>query len=163
MRGKLGLQAFPPDAARQPLFGDAKKRTSYGEGAYTAEANRLTYRKLIGAASQALKDGRSVVLDATFREAAALTMAGSMAAEAGARWRLIECRLAPELVRSRLAEREARKEGLSAATGEIYLRQLGEGAGLKTEPDADHLILDTSGSLAATSRMASDWLRSSEN
>jgi uncharacterized protein len=161
--GELGLQAFSSDAARQSLFGDAKKRTAYGEGAYTAEANCLTYRKLIEAASEALKDGRSVVLDATFREAEALAMARSMAAEAGARWRLIECRLAPELVRSRLAERAARKEGLSDATWEIYLRQREEGASLKTEPDACHLILDTSDSLAATSRMASDWLRDSES
>ena len=161
--GELGLQAFSSDAARQSLFGDAKKRAAYGEGTYTVEANRLTYRKLIEAASEALKDGRSVVLDATFREAAALAMARSMAAEAGARWRLIECRLAPELVRSRLAERVARKEGLSDATWEIYLRQREERASLESEPDADHLILDTSGSLAATSRMASDWLRYSEN
>jgi aminoglycoside phosphotransferase family enzyme/predicted kinase len=161
--GELGLQAFSSDAARQSLFGDAKKRTAYGEGAYTAEANCLTYRKLIEAASEALKDGRSVVLDATFREAEALALARSMAAEAGARWRLIECRLAPELVSSRLAERAARKEGLSDATWEIYLRQREEGASLKTEPDACHLILDTSGSLAATSRMASDWLRDSES
>jgi uncharacterized protein len=161
--GELGLQAFSSDAARQSLFGDAKKRTAYGEGAYTPEADRLTYRKLIEAASEALKDGRSVVLDATFRGAAALEMARSMAAEAGARWRLIECRLPPELVRLRLAERAARKEGLSDATWEIYLRQREEGASLKTESDADHLILDTTGSLAATSRMASDWLRHSEN
>src|SRR5262245_46253391 len=161
--GELGLQAFSSDAARQSLFGDAKKRTAYGEGAYTAEADRLTYLKLVEAAREALKDGRSVVLDATFRGAAALEMARSMAAEAGARWKLIECRLASELVRSRLAERAARKEGLSDATWEIYLRQREEGARLKTEPDAYHLILDTSGSLAATSRMASDWLRHSEN
>jgi aminoglycoside phosphotransferase family enzyme/predicted kinase len=161
--GELGLRALSSDAARQSLFGAAKKPNDYGEGAYTAEANRLTYRKLIEAASESLKDGSGVILDATFREAAALAAARSMAAEAGARWRLIECRLEPELVRSRLAERAARKEGLSDATWEVYLRQWDEGAPLETEPGADHLILDTSGSLAATSRLASDWLRSSEN
>jgi uncharacterized protein len=160
--GELGLRPLSSDAARQSLFGDAKKRTAYGEGAYTAEADRLTYRKLIETANESLKDGRSVVLDATFREASALATARSMAAEAGARWRLIECRLAPELVRSRLAERDSKKEGLSDATWEVYLRQREEGSSLKTEPGADHLILDTSGGLAATSRMASDWLRSSE-
>ena len=160
--GELGLQALSSDAARQSLFGAAKKQSDYAEGAYTAEADRLTYRKLIEAAARSLKDDRSVILDATFRDPSALQTARSMAAEAGARWRLIECRLAPELVRSRLATRAAMKEGLSDATWEIYLRQLEEGASLKAEPGADHLILDTSGSLAATSRMASDWLRSSE-
>src|SRR5262244_2395495 len=47
--GELGLQAFSSDAARQSLFGGAKKRTAYCEGVYTAEADRLTYRKLIEA------------------------------------------------------------------------------------------------------------------
>lgn len=158
--GELGLRALSSDATRQSLFGAAKKRAAYGAGAYTAEANRLTYRKMIEAASESLNSGRSVILDATFREAAALATARSMADEAGARWRLIECRLAPELVRLRL---EARKEGLSDATWEVYLRQREECASLKANPGADHLILDTSGGLAATSRDACDWLRSSEN
>ncbi|HKQ93287.1 MAG TPA: AAA family ATPase [Blastocatellia bacterium] len=160
--GELGLQALSSDAARQSIFGDAKMQAAYGEGAYNAEANQLTYRKLIESAAQALKNGRSVILDATFREAGPLATARSMAAEAGARCRFIECRLAPELVRSRLAERAARKEGLSDATWEVYLRQREERASLNAEPGADHLILDTSGNLSVTSRMASDWLRSLE-
>jgi predicted kinase len=161
--GELGLRALSSDAARQSLFGAAKKQAAYGEGAYTAEAHSLTYRKLIETASESLKEGRSVILDATFRDETALQMARSMAAEAGARWRLIECRLAPELVRSRLAERAAKKDGVSDATWEVYLRQRDEGVNLKTELAADHLILDTSDNLAITSRKASDWLRSSEN
>jgi predicted kinase len=92
-----------------------------------------------------------------------LDAARSIADEAGAQWRLIECRLAPETVRSRLAGRVARNEGLSDAGWEIYLRQREERANLKTEPDAYHLALDTSGSLAAIGRKASDWLRSLES
>jgi uncharacterized protein len=160
--GELGLQALSSDATRQSLFGAVKKQAAYGEGAYAAEANRLTYRKLIEDAARSLKEGRSVILDATFRDATALQMARAMAAEAGAQWRLIECRLAPGLVHSRLAERAARKEGVSDATWEVYLRQREEGANLKTEPGAAHLILDTSGGLSSTSRKASDWLRASE-
>jgi predicted kinase len=83
-----------------------------------------------------------------------------MAAESGAQWRLIECRAAPDLVRSRIGERVARKDGLSDADWEIYLRQREERANLNTEPGAYHLILDTSGSLDDTGRLASDWLRS---
>jgi predicted kinase len=90
----------------------------------------------------------------------ARSIAESGAAESGAQWRLIECRLAPEIVRSRLAGRAARREGLSDAVWEIYLRQRQEGANLKAEPGAYHLTLDTGGSLAATGRKASDWLRS---
>src|SRR5262249_29615841 len=111
--GELGLQVISSDAARQSLFGATKKPAAYREGAYTAESNRLTYLKLIESASDSLREGRSVILDATFREEATLQMARSMAARAGAQWRLIECRLSPELIRSRLAERVVRKDGLS--------------------------------------------------
>jgi aminoglycoside phosphotransferase family enzyme/predicted kinase len=161
--GELGLQAISSDAARRALFGDAKKPAAYGEGVYTAEANRLTYGKMIEAASESLKAGRSVILDATFRDAAALETARLLAAESGAQWGLIECRLAPEMVQSRLAGRVMRNEGLSDANWEIYLRQREEGANLRTEAGAYHLTLDTSGSLAATCRRASDWLRSLES
>jgi aminoglycoside phosphotransferase family enzyme/predicted kinase len=160
--GELGVQAISSDAARQALFGDAKKPAAYGEGSYTAEANRLTYQKMFEAASESLKAGRSVILDATFREAAALETARSIADESGAQWRLIECGLAPEMVRSRLAGRVARNEGLSDAGWEVYLRQREDSANLKMEPGAYHLALDTGGSLTATGRKASDWLRSLE-
>ncbi|MBO0859161.1 MAG: AAA family ATPase [Chloracidobacterium sp.] len=158
--GELGLQVISSDEARQALFGEAKKPAKYGEGAYSAEANRLTYRKLIDDAARALKDGHSVILDATFREAEALEAARLVAARSGAHWRLIECRLPPDMVRSRLIERAAKKEGLSDADWEVYRRQNEAGASLKTEPGENHLVLDTSGALAATARMASDWLRS---
>ena len=37
--------------------------------------------------------------------------------DAGAEWRLIECRLAPELVHKRIEERAARKEGCQTPPG----------------------------------------------
>jgi uncharacterized protein len=160
--GELGLRVISSDAVRHALFGYAKMPAAYDEGAYTPEASRLTYRKLIEAAGGSLKENRSVILDATFRDADALAAARSMAAEFGAQWRLIECGLEPDLVRSRLTERVERKEGLSDAGWEVYLRQRKDGANLKTEPGEDHLVLDTSGNLAVTGRKASDWLRSSE-
>jgi hypothetical protein len=82
-----------------------------------------------------------------------------MATDTGAEWRFIECRLAPELVHKRIEERAARKEGLSDATWEIYLRQREKSGFLCGESDGRSLALDTGGNLAATARAASDWLR----
>jgi hypothetical protein len=59
----------------------------------------------------------------------------------------------------RIEERAAREEGLSDATWEIYLRQREEGGALCGESDGRSLALDTGGNLAATARVASDWLR----
>jgi predicted kinase len=81
-----------------------------------------------------------------------------MATALGAQWRLIECQLTPDLIRSRLGVR-ARQSDLSEATWETHLRQREE-----FEPADDsggdlHLVLDTSPSLSLTGRAATDWLR----
>lgn len=160
--GELGLRVVSADAVRQSLFGAAKRPVGYGEGVYTAEANHRTYQQLIEEARARLSDDGGVVLDATFRHAEDSAAARAMAKGAGADWRLIECRLAPELVRKRLAERAALGDGLSDATWETYLRQREESRLACNEADGDCLALDTSGNLVLTSRTATDWLRRQE-
>jgi aminoglycoside phosphotransferase family enzyme/predicted kinase len=157
--GELGLRVISADAVRRSLFGEAKRPAPYGEGAYTAEASRLTYQTMIERGREMLGADHGVILDATFLRDDDRSMAERMAMSAGAEWRLIECRLAPELVHKRIEERAARKEGLSDATWEIYLRQRQEGGVLCGESDGRSLALDTGGNLAATARAASDWLR----
>jgi predicted kinase len=157
--GELGLHVVSSDAVRQSLFREAKRPSGYGEGAYTAEANRLTYQTFIEAGRRRLKDGRGVILDATFRRGAERELAREMAEGAGAEWRVIECRLSPDLVHSRLNQRLARGEGLSDATWETYLRQREDFDVIAGLAQATHLVLDTSGGLAAISQTATDWLR----
>jgi predicted kinase len=124
-----------------------------------AIASRLTYQTMIERGREILGADRGVILDATFLRDDDRSMAERMAREAGAEWRFIECRLAPELVHKRIEERVARREGLSDATWEIYLRQREKSAVLYCESDTRRLALDTSGDLAATAMAASDWLR----
>jgi len=157
--GELGLRVISADAVRRSLFGEAKRPAPYGEGAYTAEASRLTYQTMIERGREMLGSDRGVILDATFLRNDDRSMAERMAIDAGAEWRLIECRLAPELIRKRIEERAARKDGLSDATWEIYLRQREKSGVLCRESDGRNLALDTGGNLAATARAASDWLR----
>jgi aminoglycoside phosphotransferase family enzyme/predicted kinase len=157
--GELGLRVISADAVRHSLFGEAKRPAPYGEGAYTAEASRLTYQTMVERGREMLGADRSVILDATFLHHEDRAIAERMAMDAGAEWRLIECSLAPELVHKRIEEREARREGLSDATWEIYLRQRETSGVLYGEADSRRLALDTGGDLAATARAASDWLR----
>ena len=86
-------------------------------------------------------------------------MARAMTEAAGAEWRLIECRLAPELVRKRLAQRAALGDGLSDATWETYLRQQEEGGPQCAENDAECIAFDTSGSLSIIAQTMTNWLR----
>jgi predicted kinase len=81
-----------------------------------------------------------------------------MAAQAGAQWRIIECRLARDLVRDRLERRETLKEGLSDATWETYLRQRSEFEAFE-DHDAPRLELETNRDLAIVAHQVTDWLR----
>ncbi len=157
--GELGLRVISADAVRQSLFGPAKEPASYGQGVYTAEANHRTYQTMIEWARTRLSEDGAVVLDATFQRAEDRAMVREMARVSGAEWRMIECRLAPELVRQRLAERAARGGSLSDATWEIYLRQQTKGVPQCAMNDNESLPMDTAGSLWALARMATDWLR----
>ncbi len=157
--GELGLRVVSADAARKSIFGSAERPAPYGEGSYTAEANRVAYEQMIETGRELFKKNSGVILDATFRRAADRAKARFMATAAGANWRLIECRLSPELTHLRLDRRVARSEGLSEATWDTYLRQRAEFEPIDHQSDAQCFALDMSGGLSLTSRAAAEWLR----
>lgn len=155
---ELGLRVVSSDTVRKSLFSDTQN-AAYGEGAYSAESSRQTYQKMIERGREILREDGSVILDATFRRDADREQARLLAEFFGASYRIIECRLAPELTRRRLEQRVARKEGLSDAKWETNLRQRGEFEAISAASEADYLQLDTSGKLSEASRRATDWLR----
>ncbi len=155
--GELGLRVISADAVRRKIFGRTKG-FAYGDGAYTAEANAKTYSQMFDEARTALQKEGGVVLDATFRRAADRSKARELAASLGVNWRIIECRLAEELVRVRLEQRAMRDEGISAATWDTFVKQRNEFEPINELPDS-HLVLDTAGTLSSIARQATDWLR----
>ena len=158
--GELGLRVISSDAVRKTIF-EITERYEYGEGPYGAEANRLTYQKLAECGRDLLDQDGGVVLDATFRREAGRASAREMALKSGAQWRVIECRLTPELVRERLERRAKLKEGLSDASWETYHRQRVEFERFD-DRDSPRFELDTSADLGVVAHKATDWLRGSD-
>ena len=160
--GELGLQVVSSDKVRKSIFGATERDYAYGEGPYTPEGNRLTYEKMIDAGSRLLKEYGGVILDGTFRRAADREMAGELAARSGAHFRLIECKLAPGMLRPRLERRAAGKETLSDATWATYLRQREEMEPSENLP-VTQLLLDNSHAISISCHIATDWLRHSDD
>jgi uncharacterized protein len=156
---EMGLRVVSSDAVRQSLFGSAKRPSGYGEGAYTAEASRLTYQKMFEHGRELLNQEGGVILDATFLRAEDFATAFEISKAVGAQFRLIECRLSPEQIWARLGQRSSRGEGYSDASWEIYLKQRKEKQSLLAVEPGSHLILDTEGKLSTTAHTAADWLR----
>src|SRR5262249_49751239 len=144
------------------IFGPTNQAYQYGEGPYTVEGNRQTYEKLLDTGRCLLDQDGGVILDATFRNATDRKRASDLAARAGAQFRLVQCKLAPDLVRSRLERRATCKESLSDATWATYLRQCGEFDPMDDFTAGPHLTLDTARALVVTSHTATDWLRAND-
>jgi uncharacterized protein len=157
---ELGLRVISSDAVRKDIFNHAVQREGYSEGIYSPEANRLTYQALLDRGRYLFEEDRGVILDATFQRADDWRRARELALTLGAEWRLIECQLAPDLLKSRLANRNA--DGLSDATWETYLRQREQFEPVTESTGVTHLLLDNSGSLSSVSQTAADWLRANE-
>jgi uncharacterized protein len=157
---ELGLRVVSSDAVRKEIFNHAVQREGYGEGIYSPEANRLTYQALLDRGRYLFEEDRGVLLDATFQRADDRRRARELASALGAEWRLIECQVAPDLLKSRLANRNA--DGLSDATWVTYLRQREQFEPVTESTGVTHLLLDNSGSLSSVSQTAADWLRANE-
>ncbi len=156
--GQLGWRVVSSDAVRQRIFGGEKKSSDYGKGKYDEESNRLTYEKMFETGIELCWKNGGVILDATFSRAADREKIRQIAESIGAECPIIECRLSPEAVRRRLELRAQKKDGLSDATWNIFLRQQTDFEPFETDDDR-HLILDTGKNLSENSSFAAEWLR----
>lgn len=126
-----GFIQISSDATRKELAGlspDEHRFEPYGKGIYSEEFTDRTYRELTERAASCLKNGRSVILDATFskrRYFERLMEAFTSLGIKGAEWHIIECVADDETVRNNLLKRTAKpdKGAVSDAGWEVYLEQ----------------------------------------
>jgi len=120
-----GSQVVRSDVVRKKLAGiplDEHKYEGYEKGVYAADFSEKTYAEAHKEATEILKAGRSVILDASYKSRAERERATALAGENGARFFIIECVCDEETVRSRLTNRMEEKE-VSDGRWEIYGRQ----------------------------------------
>jgi uncharacterized protein len=77
----------------------------FGRGIYSEEWTQRTYGMLLDMARATLVAGRSVLIDATYGRRAFRAAATALAGEYGAQAVLVECLVAPEVAKARLARR----------------------------------------------------------
>ncbi|MBI4201814.1 MAG: AAA family ATPase [Chloroflexi bacterium] len=141
------------DVTRKALAGLAPTEHRYGayeEGLYAPDMTRRTYDAMLKEAKEALRQGRLVVLDATYRAAEERRQAARAAEEWGVPLWVVEC-IAPEgVVRRRVLQRTATGDSASDARWELYPRQKAEWEPVWEAAAGRHVALDTRGALDKT-------------
>jgi hypothetical protein len=148
----LHIAPLQSDRVRKDMFPERKaaaEETLFAAGIYTAEADRLTYGKLLLAAQDALEKNESVILDATFRRRHFRDEAGRLARDMDANFIVVECRAGDDEIRRRLKQREE-IPGLSDARL-THFEALKEDFDPVTEIDAGrHIVAATDQPLEST-------------
>lgn len=155
-RALTGGQIVVADQVRKELAGlDIGDRAGaeVDTGLYTPKRNAQVYATMLTSARAALRRGRSVVLDATFRRRPDRRAALDLAREYEARVLAVECQAAEPTVRSRLEQRALAQEGWSDATWSTYLAHSQTFDRLTEFRDDEYLAVDSERSSSDIARL----------
>lgn len=124
--GATGWLQINSDAVRKQLHGMAREQRSYdawGQGLYGPEATESTYQALLEVVEGRLSMGASVIVDASFADAARRRAFAELAGRHGAVLLAVEVKAADGVVRARLERRQAKAGTVSDGRWELYRRQ----------------------------------------
>jgi aminoglycoside phosphotransferase family enzyme/predicted kinase len=155
---RLGLAVISSDVTRKQLAGvplTEHRFDGFDGGIYSAELSRRTYDKMFFGAGDILRDGGSVVLDASFIKAEERLNTKRLAEEAGADFFILECALDEASVKKRL-EGRLKEDSVSDGRWEIYRPQKEAFEPVVEATPPKHVIIDTSKPLAENIRQILD-------
>lgn len=115
---RLGAVRLRSDVERRRLFGlppTAPTPPAARDGIYNADASRRTYARLARLARDLLASGHSVIADATFLRREDRDAFRTIAEQTGADFRILDFRVAPDILRRRIADRLSSQADASEA------------------------------------------------
>jgi len=122
---ELGVEVTASDAVRKELAKsppDKRGLDAYGEGIYTPAFNEVTYRELLSRTEKALKSGRSIIVDATFRRKEDRLRFAGLAARYAAFFCIVHTSCPDILARERLDSRSRKAGEISDGRWELFHR-----------------------------------------
>ena len=144
---RIGAEIIRTDILRKEMLHMApaeRHAEAFGTGIYREEVTRKTYDKAIELASQRLTEGKSIIIDASYRSRADRQRALAAAERLKADFFIIECTCPENIIRKRLDMRTFDKGEASDGRWEIYLAQKEAFERITEMPEDSHIIIDTS-------------------
>jgi len=123
---KLGVEALEMDALRKEMLAIPLQKHCYDDfekGIYSQEITQRVYEKALALAQKNLSQGKSIIIDASFKNREHRAAAQKIAQQAGADFIAIQCTCPAALVKERLQIRASRENSSSDGRWEIYAQQ----------------------------------------
>ncbi len=123
--GKTGAAVISSDVTRKNLQNIPLNERHFDEfdsGLYSREMNRKTYDAMFAEARSLLRQGKTVIIDASFRKLAERRAARDLARREKAGFILVECGAPEAVIKERLARR-LEEGSVSDGRWEVYLKQ----------------------------------------
>ncbi len=151
---RLPADVLTADLIRKALAGlpaDQPQHVPWGTGIYSNAFHARTYAAMHALAAERLAQGRSVILDASYRQAELRAAARQVAHDQRALWAVLEVRCPSATVRERLLARQA-LEPQQGSDGRLELldQQIAHYTPPDEIPAAERLLVDASLPLAET-------------
>lgn len=162
---RLGFEMSAPvveaDRTRKQMLGVRETQPMHDgswQGAYDPKFTEEVYAEVFRRAGVVLASGRPVIVDASFRSRALRARARALAEEHGVPFRLVECRVAPQIAKDRLRER-AKQASVSDGRLEIFDDFVAKWETIDELPADEHLVLDTARAIDANLEVLREAIR----
>jgi len=144
---RIGADIIQTDVLRKEILNIAHNERHYedfGKGIYGDEFTRKTYARALEIASEKMKEGKSVIIDGSYKNRTYRQEAIDAANKLDADFFIIECICPDDVIKKRLEARKSNKKEASDGRWEIYQAQKDSFDEITEIPDISHIVLDTS-------------------
>ncbi len=146
---ELGISIISSDIVRKKLAQiepTERRFENFDKGIYSPEFSEKTYNHMFEEAREILKEGHSVILDASFRKKLERQRARELAEKMEANFFVLECICSEKEIKNRLSHR-FEKESVSDGRMEIFDEIKEDFKEINEVPSQNHIIINTSGSV----------------
>lgn len=116
----------------------------FGGGIYSEKVSEDAYKLALSMAAKELEEGRSVIIDASFKRSGERLKAKETAARTGADFFVIECGCPDSEIERRLKRRMSNTKEPSDGRWEIFQAQKRDFEPITEIPEGSHIVVDTS-------------------
>ncbi|MGP8152868.1 MAG: AAA family ATPase [Smithella sp.] len=147
LASRFGAKIIRTDTLRKELFHihpTSRHYEDFGQGIYSDDISRLTYDKAYDLATQKIKQGKSVIIDASFKRRTERQKALDLARNFGVRFYILECVCPDEITKKRLEKRILENNNTSDGRWELFQKQKDDFDAIDEVPADRHFKIDTS-------------------